>query len=129
MYWKRSIPSCNHNRCDEVALRTTCIKNVESKIIKIRTGCKYVGYCYYSGRLNCAACGPRVGHSWFRDTNCLHFKKKHQPDFVMSFDFVMSLYIPTTTQKNKVWGACFCNVVTYNLLLTLMKWTLTLHSL
>ena len=44
MYWKRSNPNCNGNRCDKVALKTTCIKNVEFKIIKITTGSQYVGY-------------------------------------------------------------------------------------
>ena len=63
MYWKRSHPNCNGNRRDKVALRTTCIKNDKFKIIKIRTGCQCVGYFYYSKNLNCAACGPRVGHS------------------------------------------------------------------
>jgi len=51
-------------RRGEVALRTTCIKNVKFKIIKIRTGCQYVGYLYYSKNVNWAACGPWVGHSW-----------------------------------------------------------------
>jgi len=32
-------PNCNGNRRDKVALKTTCIKNVKFKIIKIRTGC------------------------------------------------------------------------------------------
>jgi len=45
-----------------VALRTTRIKNVKFKIIKIRAGCQYVGYFYYSENLNWAA----VGHSWFK---------------------------------------------------------------
>jgi len=35
MYKKRSNPSCSGNRCDKVALKTTCIKNVKFKIIKI----------------------------------------------------------------------------------------------
>jgi len=39
----------------EVALRTTCTKNVKFKIIKIRTGCQYGGYFYYSENLNGAA--------------------------------------------------------------------------
>jgi len=38
------IPNCNDNRRNKVALRTTCIKNVKFKIIKIRTGCEYLGY-------------------------------------------------------------------------------------
>jgi len=33
---------CNRDRCDKVALRTTCTKNVKLKIIKIRTGCQHV---------------------------------------------------------------------------------------
>jgi len=63
MYWKRSHPNCNGNRRDKVALRTICIKNDKFQIIKIRTGCQYVGYFYYSKNLNWAACGPLVGHS------------------------------------------------------------------
>jgi len=35
-----------------VALRTTCIKNVRFKVIKIITGCEYVGYFYHSENLN-----------------------------------------------------------------------------
>ena len=31
-----------------MALSTTCIKNVKFKSIKLRTGCQYVGYFYYS---------------------------------------------------------------------------------
>jgi len=53
-------------RRDKVALRTTCIKNVKFKI-KIRTGCQYVGYLYYSGnKLSCTnpLTGPQVGNSW-----------------------------------------------------------------
>jgi len=38
-------------RRDKVAVRTTCIKNIKFKIIKIRTGCQYVGYLYYSENL------------------------------------------------------------------------------
>jgi len=38
----------NHigNKCDEIALKTTCIKNVKFKIIKIKTGCHYAGYTF-----------------------------------------------------------------------------------
>jgi len=50
-----------------VALRTTCIKNIRFKIIKVRTCC-HVDYLYYGVTLNWAARGPRVGHSWFRTT-------------------------------------------------------------
>jgi len=55
-------------RCDKVALRTTCIRSVILKIIKIREVWQYVGYLHYSENedLNWAACGPRVRHSWFR---------------------------------------------------------------
>jgi len=56
-------------RCDKVALKTTCIKNVKFKIIKTRIGCQYVGYLYYSENLNWAAqknlnqvCPTRAGH-------------------------------------------------------------------
>ena len=55
MYRKRSNPHCNGNRCDKVALKTNCIKNVRFRIIKIRTGCQYIGYIYYSENLNRAA--------------------------------------------------------------------------
>jgi len=42
----------------KMALGTTCIENVKLQIIKIRTGCQYVGCFYYSENLNWAACGP-----------------------------------------------------------------------
>jgi len=38
-----------------VALKTTSIKNVKFKVIKISTGCQYVGYFHYSENLNWAA--------------------------------------------------------------------------
>jgi len=47
---------------DKVALRTTCIKNVKFKIIKIRTSCQYIGYFYYSENLNWATQNLRLGH-------------------------------------------------------------------
>jgi len=37
-----------------VALKTTCIKNVKFKILKIWTGCQHVGYSYYRENLNWA---------------------------------------------------------------------------
>jgi len=53
-----------------VALRTTCIKNVKFKAIKIKTGCQYVGYYYYSEHLSWAAqnlkTGPPVGHIFLK---------------------------------------------------------------
>jgi len=45
----------------KVALRTTCIKNDKFKIIKVRTGCQYVGYLYYSKNLNWAVQNLRLG--------------------------------------------------------------------
>jgi len=50
-----------------VALKTTCIKNIKLKIIKTRTrtSCQHVGDFYFSENLNWAACGPKIGHSWF----------------------------------------------------------------
>jgi len=36
-------PNCCGNRRDKVALRTTCIKNVKFKIIKIKTDYEYLG--------------------------------------------------------------------------------------
>jgi len=39
-------------------MRITCIKNVKSKVIEMRTGCQYVGYFYYSENLNWAAQNP-----------------------------------------------------------------------
>jgi len=38
-----------------------CIKHVKFKIIKIRTGCQYVGYSYYSANLNWAAQNAQLG--------------------------------------------------------------------
>ena len=59
--WKLSYPNCNGNRRAKVALRTTCIKNVKFKIIKIRTDWQYVGYFYYSENLHWAAQNLRLG--------------------------------------------------------------------
>ena len=73
MHWKHPNPNCNSKRRNKVALRTTCIKNVKFKIIKVRTGCEYVRYFYQSENLNWAAknfdwatCWLRVGHNWMR---------------------------------------------------------------
>ena len=55
MYWKRSKPNCNGNRHDKMALKTTCIKNVKFKIVKMRTSCQNIGYFYHSENLNWAA--------------------------------------------------------------------------
>ena len=55
MYWKYFNPNWNVKRYDKVELQTTCIKNVRFKIIKIRRGCQYVGYLYYSKNLSLAA--------------------------------------------------------------------------
>jgi len=61
MYLKHSIPNCNGHGRDKVALATTRIKNVKFNIIKIRTGCQYVGYFYYRNNLNCAAQNLHLG--------------------------------------------------------------------
>jgi len=46
-----------------VALKTTtCIKIVKFKIVKIRTGCQYIGDFYYSGNLNWAAQNLSLGY-------------------------------------------------------------------
>ena len=60
-HWLASKPNCSSNRCDKVALKTTCIKNVKFKIIKIRTGCQDVGYLYYSKNLNWSTKNRRLG--------------------------------------------------------------------
>jgi len=39
----------------------TCIKNVKFKVIKIRKGCQYVEYFYYSENLNWTAQNLRLG--------------------------------------------------------------------
>jgi len=44
-----------------MALRTTSIKNVKSKIIRIKTGCQWVGCLYYSENRNRAAQNIRLG--------------------------------------------------------------------
>jgi len=46
-----------------MALKTNWIKIFKFRLIKIRTGCQYIGYIYYSENLIWAACGSRVGHS------------------------------------------------------------------
>ena len=72
IYSKRSNPNCNGDRRDKMVLRTTCIKNVNFKIIKTRSGCQYVWYFHCSlqlkpklGRTK-ASTEPWVGHSWLR---------------------------------------------------------------
>jgi len=55
MCGKRWNPDCSGNRRDKAALKTTCIKKVKFKIIKIRTGCQHIGYFYYRENLNWAA--------------------------------------------------------------------------
>jgi len=62
------------NRRDELALKTTCIKTVNVKIIQKRTGCQYrilllkrkpkLGRIKLSNGPH-AASGPRFGHGWF----------------------------------------------------------------
>ena len=54
----RILPNCNGNKRDKV----TRIKNVKFKIIKLRTGCQYVGYFCHSENLNWAAQNPPLGH-------------------------------------------------------------------
>ena len=73
MYSKRPNPNCKSNRRDKVALKTTCNRNVKFKIIKIRTGCQYVGYFHNRTNVNWAAQNlrlgrmrPRVGHTLAR---------------------------------------------------------------
>ena len=44
-----------------MALRTTCIKVVKFKIIKIRTGWQCVGYFYYNEHLHWVARNLRLG--------------------------------------------------------------------
>jgi len=56
--WKSSSTRYRH---DKVALRITCIRNLKFMIIKVRTGCEYVGYLYYSGNLNWAAQNLTLG--------------------------------------------------------------------
>jgi len=73
MYWKRPNPNYHGKQRNKVALKTTCIKNVKFKIIKIRTGCEYVRCFYHSENISwaeknfdCATCWLWVGHSWIR---------------------------------------------------------------
>jgi len=57
-------PNYSGNRSDKVALRITCIKNVKFKILKIRTGCQYVGYLHYNENRNWAAQNLRQARPW-----------------------------------------------------------------
>ena len=56
----------------KVILRTACIKNGKLKIIKIRSGCQYVGYLSLQLKLKMGrtkpSTGPWVGHSCFKRT-------------------------------------------------------------
>jgi len=67
MRGKRWNPNGNGDTRDKAALKTTCIKYVNFKIIKKKTSCQFVGCFYYSENLNwaaqnfdCATCGPRA---------------------------------------------------------------------
>jgi len=61
MNWKRSNPNCNGSRRDKVALKSTCIKNVTFKFIKIGTGCQYMAYFYFRENLNWVSQSRRLG--------------------------------------------------------------------
>jgi len=54
----------------KVVLRTACIQNGELKIIKIGSGCQYVGYLSLQLKLEMGctkpSTGPRAGHSCFK---------------------------------------------------------------
>jgi len=50
------------NRRNKVALKTTCIRNLKLKIVKM-TGCQYIRYFNYSENLNRAAQNLRLGHT------------------------------------------------------------------
>jgi len=69
-YAPGSNPSCNGNRRDKVALRTTCNRNIKFKIIRVRTSCQYVWYFYYSKKPKLGRTKPwtgqRIGNSWSR---------------------------------------------------------------
>ena len=54
--------NCNGNIPDKVALKAICIKHVTLKIVKIRTGCQYIGYFNSNENLNCTAKNFRLGH-------------------------------------------------------------------
>ena len=56
-----SNPNCSGSRRDKVALRTTCIKDVKFKSIKIRTACQHVRKFYCNKNLNWAAHNLRLG--------------------------------------------------------------------
>jgi len=45
-----------------VTLKTTCIKNIELKIVKTRADCQYKGYSNCSENLNWAAQNLWLGH-------------------------------------------------------------------
>jgi len=45
-----------------MALKTTCIKNIIFKIIKIKTVCQYIGNFYYCENLKWAAQNLQLGH-------------------------------------------------------------------
>ena len=57
----RESPSTQYRR-DKVAPRPPAQKISDIKIIKIRKGCQYVSYSYYSKTLSWAAENLRLGH-------------------------------------------------------------------
>ena len=62
MYWKCSNPNRNRNRRDEMTLKTTCIKHVKFKIIKIGTSSQYIGNFFYCENLKWAAQNLQLSH-------------------------------------------------------------------
>ena len=92
-----------------MALRTTCIKNVKLKIIKIRTGYQNVCF-YYSENLNWAACGPLVGHSCSkavdRTNHNLLFVKQVKRNVPMVIVRLLTSWHRQQTMQVK-WGTSF----------------------
>jgi len=64
-YGGRHLSTCPGAALPHVgsSVRTTCIKNVKFRITKVRTGCQYVGYFYYSENLNWAAQNLLLGNT------------------------------------------------------------------
>jgi len=80
---------CNVNRRDKVTLRITYVKNVKFKIVKIKTGCQYIGYFYYTENLNWAAQHLRLG----RGLDIFALNKALSRPCVVLWTFILYLFM------------------------------------
>jgi len=85
-----------------MALRTTCNKNVKFKIIRIRKGCQYAGYVWYSEHLNWATQNLRLGH--MRPAGCgLDIADLREHEVSLRFEILSGRYILIINCFARLW--------------------------